>query len=98
MAQDAFCVGDNAGFNLAEMGSDLGSGPGDVRGAGLPVCQRDGVGGGKVDGLGAEEVGANGVEIRHECSDARLGEAKVDVPACGRRALGGFRPFRMTNS
>ncbi len=80
VAQDAFCVGDDAGFDLAKMGGDFGSGPGGVGGPGLPVFQRDGVGGGEVDGLCAEEVGADGVEIWHVLCNGHAGrEADVEV-------------------
>jgi len=45
MAKDAIRVGDDAGFDLAEMSDDFGGGPGVWGGRSLPKIKRDGVGG-----------------------------------------------------
>jgi len=44
MAKDAIRVGDDAGFDLAEMSDDFGGGPGVWGRGSLPTNQRDGVG------------------------------------------------------
>ena len=65
MAKDAVGVGDDAGFDLAEMSDDFGSGPGVWGGRSLPKIKRDGVGGSEEARLGAKEFGAEGVEPWH---------------------------------
>ena len=65
MAKDAVGVGDDAGFDLAEMSDDFGGAPGVRGGRSLPKIKRDGVGGSQEAGLGAEEFGAEGVELWH---------------------------------
>src|SRR5882672_2408659 len=65
MAKDAIRVGDDAGFDLAEMSDDFGGGPGGWGGRSLPKIKRDGVGGSEEAGLGAEEFRAERVEPWH---------------------------------
>ncbi len=65
MAKDAIRVGDDAGFDLAEMSDDFGGGPGVCRRRSLPQIKRDGVDGSEEAGLGAEEFAAEGVELWH---------------------------------
>lgn len=65
MAEDAVGVGEYAGFDLAEMSDDFGSGPGVWRGSSLPAVGRDGVRDGQKTGLGGGEFGADGVEVGH---------------------------------
>ena len=65
MAKDAVGVGDDAGFDLAEMSDDFGGGPGARGRRSLPKIKRDGVGGSQEAGLGGEEFGAEGVELWH---------------------------------
>jgi hypothetical protein len=45
VTKDAVGVGDDAGFDLAEVGDDFGGGPGGFGGASLPEIRRDSVGG-----------------------------------------------------
>lgn len=61
MAKNAKGVGDDAGFDLAEVGDDFCCGPGGVGRAGLPAVERDGVRGGEEAGLGMGEFGADGI-------------------------------------
>jgi len=65
MAKDAIRVGDDAGFDLAEMSDDFGGGPCVWGGRSLPKIKRDGVGSSEKAGLGREEFGAEGVELWH---------------------------------
>ena len=68
MAEDAVAVGDDAGFDLAEMRDDVGGGPSVCGRRSLPKIKRDSVGGSEEAGLGAEEFGAEGIEVWHSRS------------------------------
>lgn len=85
MAKDATGVGDDAGFDLAEMSDDFGGGPGVWGGRSLPKIKRDGVGGSQEAGLGGEEFGAEGVELWHlRPTTRRESKINTDVKAKGR--------------
>jgi len=68
VAEDAVGVGDDAGFDLAEMGDDVGGGPGVCGRRSLPKIKRDSVGGSQEAGLGAEEFRAEGIQVWHSRS------------------------------
>jgi len=65
MAKDAKRVGNDAGFDLAEVGDDFAGGPARVGRARLPAVERNGVRGGEEAGLGMSELGADGIETVH---------------------------------
>lgn len=92
--EDALGVENYAGFDLAEMGGDFRGGPARFDGAGLPVEEGNGVGGGEEAGLGVEEFRADGVEIGHctSINGSSPGWVNVEVLRAAKAVL------RMTNS
>jgi len=97
MAKDAIRVGDDAGFDLAEMSDDFGGGPGVWGRRSLPTIKRDGVGGSEEAGLGAEEFGAEGVELWHLRPTTRR-ESKINTDVKTKSRGGGLRVATVTDA
>src|SRR5258708_18802594 len=97
VAEDAVGVGDDAGFDLAEMSYDVGGGPGVCGRRSLPLIQRDGVDGSEEAGLGGEEFGAEGVEVWHLKIQNRRG-SKVNTGVKTKNRGGGVKAATVTNA